>query len=588
MAQFFPETLIQEIMDKNDIVDVVSSYVSMKRSGTTLKGLCPFHKEKTPSFTVSSDKQLYYCFGCSNGGTVINFIMQAENLDFTETVKYLAERANVDLSRFEGDGGAETTHLRSIIYKINSESAKFFYNCLFGEPGQAAREYLIGRELSKGIINKFGIGYAPEGNLLLAHLRQQGFDDNSIIQSGVVVKNDEGNVYDRFRNRVIFPIIDRRKNIIGFGGRVLGDGIPKYLNSPETAAFNKSYNLFGLNFAKSTKDDYLILVEGYTDVISLHQNKITSAVATLGTALTPEQARLIKRIKGEVVIAYDSDEAGQKATKRAIELLAGEDVVVRVLTMGDCKDPDDYIKKHGKGAFENQLINAKVQIEYKISKIQEKYNLSNIDEKVKYINELAAEFAKIKSPVEREVYISKISDETGVSADSILSEVKRSLAVTERKTKMEAFKATASVGVIKNINPKKANVIRAQKQLLNLISIDKNIYKMTINNLSDDDFEEGTIRDLFNELKIIYESGALPEVKLIVAQASNAAEIAEILHDNQNITDKQLAAKELIGLIAKEARLKQMFKAVKDDEIPSGQKLLELDRYLRKEVGNDK
>ncbi|NLB81735.1 MAG: DNA primase, partial [Clostridiaceae bacterium] len=337
MSQFFTESFLQEVTDKNDIVEIVSGYVNLKKSGSSLKGLCPFHKEKTPSFTVSEDKQLYYCFGCSNGGTVINFVMQAEHLDFIEAVKYLAERANLAIPDLSDNKGKETAYIRSEIYNINTASAKFFYNCLASEAGQNARLYLKERGINKNSINRFGIGFAPSSNMLLSHLRQQGFDDEIIIQSGVVVQSDTGDVYDRFRDRIIFPILDIRKNVIGFGGRTMEQQGPKYLNSPETAAFNKSYNLFGLNLAKNSKESYFVLVEGYIDVISLHQGGVTNAIATLGTALTQAQARLIKRMRSEVIIAYDSDEAGQKATKRAIELLADEAITVRVLSMGSCK-----------------------------------------------------------------------------------------------------------------------------------------------------------------------------------------------------------------------------------------------------------
>ncbi|MDD3765663.1 MAG: DNA primase [Eubacteriales bacterium] len=558
MALIFPESFLQEVMDRNDIVDIASRFVSLKRSGGTLKGLCPFHKEKTPSFTVSPDKQLYYCFGCGRGGNIIGFVKDIENLDFVEAVKYLAEQAGMDIPDTNEGGAANNAKLRRTIYKINSLSGRFFYECLHSPEGEEALEYIMRRGISQAAVNRFGLGYAPELNKLLDYLRNQGFTDDEIIESGMAVKNERGDVYDRFRNRLMFPIIDVRKNIIGFGGRVLDDGIPKYLNSPETAAFSKSYNLFGLNLAKSTKDNYLILVEGYMDVISLHQNGIDSAVATLGTALTPQQARIIKRMKPEVIIAYDSDEAGQKATQKAIELLAEEDLTVKVLTMGDGEDPDDYIKKNGVGAFRELVDNAKLQIEYKISKLQEQYNLDIVEDKIKYINELALQFAKIKSPVEREIYVKKVAQETGVSADSIFSEISRLNVISERKSRIDGFKGQPSIGAIRSLNPKKENALRGQRLALSLICSDKRAADLAMENLIESDFDEGLHRELFNLLMGIWRNGHTPDARIIVSQFEDSANVSRILHDDQNIEDKLLAMEELIRFFADERKKRNL------------------------------
>ena len=405
MALHFSEDYIQEIVEKNDIVDYISQSVRLKRSGSTFKGLCPFHKEKTPSFSVSADKQLFYCFGCGKGGTVINYVMLSENLDFVEAVKLLAERCGMELPEDDRRVSEGNLRKKQTAYKINSISGRFFYERLFDKCGTAAREYMEKRQLAPQTVNRFGLGYAPDGNVLLKFLREKGFSDDDIVSSGVVGKSENGDIYDRFRNRLMFPIIDVRKNIIGFGGRVMDDSKPKYLNSPETVAFNKSYNLFGLNFAKNSKEEYLLLVEGYMDVIQLHQHGINTAVATLGTALTPEQARIIKRVKSEVVISYDSDEAGQKATQRAIELLDGEGLRVRVLTMSGSKDPDEYIKANGAGAFRKLIEDSQEQIEYKIKRLKARFNLEDISQKAQYVTEAAKEFSTIKSPVECELYV---------------------------------------------------------------------------------------------------------------------------------------------------------------------------------------
>ncbi len=582
MAPIFTESFLQEVMDKSDIIDHISRHVALKRSGGTLKGLCPFHKEKTPSFTVSADKQLYYCFGCGNGGTVINFVMQMENLDFVEAVKYLAEQAGLAVPETGGYADSENAKTRQLIYQINTVSARFFHDCLSTPQGGEAQQYIIKRGLTQGAVTKFGIGFAPEGNRLLAHLKAQGFTENQIIESGMAVKNDSGNVYDRFRNRLMFPIIDVRKNVIGFGGRVLGDGIPKYLNSPETAAFNKSYNLFGLNFAKSTKESYLILVEGYLDVISLHQNGVTSAVATLGTALTPEQARIIRRNKPEVVIAYDSDEAGQKATKRAIELLAEEGVTVRVLTMSGCKDPDEYIKTKGAGAFLQLIADAKVQIEYKITKLQEQYHLDNIEDKIKYIHALAEEFAKIKSPVEREIYVNKIAAETGVSPGGIFGEIERITAAERRKQRLDEFRGSPSVGGIGSANPKAENITRAQRLLLNLMSGDAAVSQAAGQALDASDFDEGINRRLFELLLSVRANGAEPDIRLIVSQLGDSAQVAKILHEDNSIEDKLLAANEMIRLLSAERKRRRLLEMAESADIPSERKLGEMNKIFGK------
>ena len=586
MAQIFPESFLQEVMDKNDIIDVVSRFVSLKRGGNSMKGLCPFHKEKTPSFTVSADKQLYYCFGCGKGGNVVNFIMQMENLDFVEAVRLLAESAGMELPEVNTQSDGAKAQLRRVIYKINSLSGRFFYDRLSSDGGKAAKEYIVKRALTQSTVNRFGLGYAPEGNALLEYLRGEGFTDDEIIESGMALRNDRGNVYDRFRNRLMFPIIDVRKNIIGFGGRVLDDSVPKYLNSPETAAFSKSDNLFGLNLAKSTKENCLIFVEGYMDVISLHQNGIDCAVATLGTALTTEQARRAKRVKPEVIIAYDSDEAGQKATKRAIELLADAGLNVRVLTMGASKDPDDYIKSNGTGAFRELINNSKLQIEYKINKLQEKYNLEVTEEKVKYINELATEFAKIKSPVEREIYINKISLETGVSSKSIFSEIERLNIVNERKSKLDGFTGTPSVGLIKGVNPRKENAVRAERYALSLMCADRAAAELAQGDLNELDFEEGLHRQLFNLLISIRQNGAEPDARLIVTQMENSGVVAEILHDDQNTKDKTLAMRELVKFLVQERKKRELMNVASNIEASQEQRLTEMSKIV-KEGGRD-
>ena len=572
MALYFSEEYIRELTDKNDILDYISQSVHLKRSGSTFKGLCPFHREKTPSFSVSPDKQLFYCFGCGKGGTVINYVMQSENIDFVEAVKLLADRCGMALPEEDNRVSEDNAKKRQIIYKINSVSGRFFYERLFEEGGTAARAYIEKRQLDKATVNRFGMGYAPEGNVLLRFLREQGFTDDDIVASGMVGKSENGDLYDRFRNRLMFPIIDVRKNIIGFGGRVLDDSKPKYLNSPETLAFNKSYNLFGLNFAKNSKEEHLVLVEGYMDVIQLHQHGIDTAVATLGTALTPEQARIIKRIKNEVVISYDSDEAGQKATQRAIELLNEEGLKVRVLSMSGSKDPDDYIKANGVGAYRKLINESQEQIEYKIRRLRSKYNLDDISQKAEYVTEAAKEFVNIKSPVECELYVKKVSAETGVSADSIFAEISRIRALGQKEKEFKNFYNQNKTNTQRPADIRRRRYTDAQKLVLNIMCFDKKQADYIMSVLDADDFEDD-LKRIFSVIKTIRETGDEPDARIIVSGMSDVAVAAEILHDNKNIDDEEKAAKQSVQIIADYRKARHLETALKSDDLSSEDKL---------------
>ncbi len=579
MALYFSEDYLQELIDKNDIVEYISRSVHLKRAGSTYKGLCPFHKEKTPSFSVSPDKQLFYCFGCGKGGTVINFAMQQENLDFVEAVKLLAEKCGMELPDDDRRVNENSLKKRQNIYKINSISGRFFYDKLFEQCGASAREYIAKRQMVQATVNRFGLGYAPEGNALLKHLREQGFTDDEIVESGVVGRSENGDIYDRFRNRLMFPIIDIRKNIIGFGGRVLDDSKPKYLNSPETAAFNKSYNLFGLNLAKNSNEEYLLLVEGYMDVIQLHQHGINTAIATLGTALTPEQARIIKRHKAEVIIAYDSDEAGQKATQRAIEILNEEGLRVRVLTMSGSKDPDEYIKINGVGAFRKLIEDSQEQIEYKIKKLKAKYNLEDIAQKSEYVNMAAREFITIKSPVEQELYVKKISAETGVSSESIFAEMARLRSIAEKNKEISNFRAQSVIRPQKNSDLQLMRCKNAQKLVLNIMCYNKKQAEFIMDNLTDADFD-GDLSQIFSVLKSIRQSGAEPDARIIVSSMSNVALAAEILHDDKNIDDAEKATKQSVEIILNYNKTKNLQNALRNNDLSSDDKLNQIKKVL--------
>ena len=418
----FSEAFLQELAERNDIVDVVGSYVHLtKKSGSNLFGLCPFHSEKTPSFSVSPAKQIYHCFGCGKGGSVISFIMEIENLSFPDAVAFLARRAGMAMPEEEQDASSRK---RQRLLALNREAARFFHSELKGPGGQLARDYLARRKLSGRTVTNFGLGFAPDSwDSLVRAMKGLGFTELELFDAGLVRRGKRSGVYDTFRNRLMFPVIDVRGNVIGFSGRILGDGEPKYMNTPETLVFSKSHNLVALNLAKKSKAGYILLVEGNVDVASLHQAGFDSAVASLGTSLTPEQARLISRFTNEVVIAYDSDGAGQKAAQRAITLLEKLDLRVRVLRMEGAKDPDEYIKTFGADAFQNLLDASENHIDYRLDSIRRKYDLNADEQKVAFLREASEMVASLGSQVQREVYTMRLAEITGISAKAIQDQV---------------------------------------------------------------------------------------------------------------------------------------------------------------------
>ena len=420
----FPDNFINELVERNDIVDVVGSYVRLsKRSGANLFGLCPFHSEKTPSFSVSPDKQIYHCFGCGKGGGVISFIMDVENLSFPEAVEFLAKRAGMPMPEETND--AESRR-RARMLALNKDAARFFYSQLSTDAGKSAVEYMQRRQISPQTATRFGLGAAPDTwDSLLRAMREKGYADEELFSAGLVRRGKSGGFYDTFRNRLMFPVIDVRGNVIGFSGRILGDGEPKYMNSPETLVFNKSRNLFALNLAKKSKSGYIILSEGNIDVVSLHQAGFDSAVASLGTSLTAEQARLISRYTNQVIIAYDNDGAGIKAAQRGIGILEQLDVKVKVLRLSGAKDPDEFIKLKGPEAFRKLLEGSEDQVEYRLRSVQDKYDLSADDQKVAFLKEASDLVAQLPGIAERQVYAMRVAAIASVPADAVTKEVEQ-------------------------------------------------------------------------------------------------------------------------------------------------------------------
>lgn len=424
----FPDSFLQELKLRSDITEIASSYVNLKRHGRNMVGLCPFHGEKTPSFNIYTESGSFYCFGCGAGGDVITFIMKIENLDYVEAVKFLAQRAGMEMPENTYDDSLSKLRMR--IYEANREAARFFHATLLSQRGQSGLNYLRGRALSDRTIRHFGLGFADDDwNSLCNHLKNKGFSEYEIYSANLAFKRKNGNgIYDRFVNRVMFPIIDLRGNVIAFGGRIMTDEKPKYLNTSDTPVFKKSENLFSLNNAKSSGTRTLILCEGYMDVIALNQAGFTNAVATLGTALTNEQAVLMKRYADEVIICYDADGAGQKATARAIDILRNAGLPIKILTVPSGKDPDEFIRskgENGPAAFKLLIEKCGNDIEYRLMKLKENYNLNTTDGKVAFLNKAVKIVATIESPIERDVFASKLCAELEIDKNAFLEQISK-------------------------------------------------------------------------------------------------------------------------------------------------------------------
>lgn len=555
------DDFIREIKYRNDLGELAASYMQLKRRGRNLVGLCPFHGEKTPSFNIYTENGSFYCFGCGTGGDVITFVMKIENLDYMEAVKFLAERAGMSLP--EDDYDDSLGKLRTRIYEANREAARFFYQKLVSPEGAEALGYLRSRGLADSTIRHFGLGFAPDERFALGnHLRSRGFSESEMIAANLVFKSRSGNsVLDRFYNRVMFPIIDVRGNVIAFGGRIMTDQKPKYLNTSDTPVFNKSYNLFSLNNAKNSKSDALILCEGYMDVISLNQAGFTNAVATLGTSLTADQAALMKRYCKEVVICYDADAAGQKATARAIDILRRAGLVVKVITIPDGKDPDEFIRRHGdKGhaAFRNVLDHSGNDMDYRMQKLKAGFDLTSPQGKLSYLTEGVKLLCELDNPMERDIYASRLSDETDVSKASILEQVKSGLRNKTRSRRKSDFQQ-----IQKNISARDDRVNPQHAAYLRAATAEENLIAFLVNNpdkltyihekIRPEDFSTDFNRKLFE-----YFSGRiLNQQEPMTALASDftsdeQSKIVRMVNAGQEMPRTAQALDEYIGIILEE------------------------------------
>ena len=506
------ESFIQQLKQYSDIEHIVSGYVQLKKKGRYLSGLCPFHSEKSPSFFVYPQTQSFYCFGCGAGGDVITFIRQIENLEYMEAVRFLADRCGMTVPQDSEDDGR--ARLKKRVLEINRETAHYFHDCLMSEQGKDAYAYLIRRGRDRKTIRHFGLGYAPDSwHGLVEHLRTKGFSEKEMIEANVAVQSQKGGAYDRFRNRVMFPIIDVRGNVIAFGGRALDDKGAKYLNSSDTIVFKKSKNLFALNFAKTSKLPGLILAEGYMDVIAIHQAGFDNAVATLGTSLTEEQARLISQYADKVVLAYDSDGPGQAATKRALNIFDEVGLKVTVLSMTGAKDPDEYIQKYGRERFAMLIDGSRNAIEFELSRLRNNHDVQTADGKVNFLKEACKLFAGIRNPVEREVYITQVANELEISPQAIKAQIqsldKREQSRQRRQQKADTNIYIGRMAAAKNDVSRQVNLryAMAEEGILYCLMKNPDFYQTVREKIAPEDFVTEVNRELYTAMVKRLESG---------------------------------------------------------------------------------
>ncbi len=545
---YYSEDLIEEVISQNDIVEVISEYVQLKKSGRNYMGLCPFHREKTPSFCVSMDKQIYKCFGCSEGGNVISFIMKLENLDFWDSVELLAQRAHIDLSRFEVRSFSNNTKLqkkedlKETLFKLNKEVGIYYHNNLIeilNSTGyNEVKEYVKKRKFDLNTIKRFGIGYANGKVPLYNYLLEKGFSKSEMIASGIIMENSKGKIYDRFFSRLMFPIFDIRDRIIAFGGRVLDNSLPKYVNSPENEIYFKGKNLYAMNLAKKEKLDNIIIVEGYMDAIALQKSGFKNAVASLGTALTENQARLIKKYTDNVIIGYDQDGAGQDATMRGLDILAARKLNVKVLILdkSDVKDPDEYINKYGPERLKNCLDNSISLVEFKVKKLEKSIDINNIDSKIKFLTGVADIMAKIENDIERDLYIDKIARKYDIGTGPIIKEVEKRLKkASNDEIVIDMQSINRKMQLVTNIRKRQEQYIIAL-----ILCKDKKIQEEIFDKIKPEDIHDENVRNIYNFLIDLKNNFDINKIDILskVRDEEMVKELTEIMYIDLSMSDR--------------------------------------------------
>ena len=582
----YSEELIEEIRSSNDIVDVISKYITLKRSGRNFFGLCPFHKEKSPSFAVSPDKQIFHCFGCGAGGNVIHFISKIEGLDFKDTLELLANRVNIELPTLDNLEDDKTARLKSKVYEINKIAAEFYHENLYKPASKTAQEYIKKRKLDNRTLKAFLIGYAGNFNELYLLLKQKGYTEEEMLASSLVKRTENGGYMDSFRKRLMFPIQDVRERVIAFGGRVLDDSKPKYINSPENIVYSKGRNLFGLNVAKKHDTRKIIIVEGYMDAISLYQRGITNVVASLGTAMTEAQGRLLRRYSEQVILGYDADGAGQAAILRGMEILQNLGCDIRVLQIEGAKDPDEYVLKYGPERFQKCVDNAISLVEFKVKVLLKELNIENTNDKIKFLNEIAKILAKVTNQMEREIYVDKIAKEYKISKEAIYAEVNKLMYKDNQGSKKLEKRVVTMVPKEEKENSVSEAVLKRENLVIYLLINEySKCYEKIKNLITLNYIQDDTNKQILKKMYEEFEKGnsninSLVDMFADDEQVVNA--LTGIMADDYEIEDNKKALDDVINNYQKEklmARRNEIIQSLNNANLDK-EKASELEKEL--------
>jgi DNA primase len=580
----YSDELIEEIRTNNDIVDVISKYVTLKRSGRNFFGLCPFHKEKSPSFAVSPDKQIFHCFGCGAGGNVIHFISKIEGLDFKDTLELLANRANIELPTLENSEDDKTARLKSKVYEINKIAAEFYHENLYKPTSKMAQEYIKKRKLDNRTLKAFLIGYAGNFNELYLLLKQKGFTEEEMLASSLVKRTDNGGYMDSFRKRLMFPIQDVRERVIAFGGRVLDDSKPKYINSPENIVYSKGRNLFGLNVAKKHDTKRIIIVEGYMDAISLYQRGITNVVASLGTAMTESQGRLLRRHSEQVILGYDADGAGQAAILRGMEILQNLGCDIRVLQIEGAKDPDEYVLKYGPERFQRCVDNSISLVEFKVKVLLKELNIENTNDKIKFLNEIAKILSKITNQIEREIYVDKIAREYKISKEAIYAEINKLIYKDNQGSKkLEKKVITMELKEESKTNISESTLKKEKLVIYLLINEYSKSYEKIAKLITLNDIQDETNRQILKKMYEEFQKGNINTNQIVdwFQDENIISRITEIMAEDFEITDVNKAIDDLINVYEKQKLVNRRNEILKQlDNEKNVENMKELEKEL--------
>ena len=579
----YSDEILSNVKDSNDIVEVISQYVHLKRSGRNYFGLCPFHNEKSPSFSVSPDKQIFHCFGCGVGGNVITFISKIEGLGFKESVENLAERAGIILPTIGNNEDSKIEELKAKVYKVNSFSASYYHKRLYEPRSKIGQEYVKKRKLTNETLESYNLGFSGNFDELYKELRKEGFQDEEILESGLVNKNENGKYIDRYRNRFMIPILDVRNRVIAFGGRVLDDSKPKYINSPENIVYSKGKHLFGLNVAKKGDTKKLLIVEGYMDAISLHQRGITNVVASLGTALTTNQGWLLRKNTEQVILGFDSDGAGQNAILRAMEVMQNMGCDMRVLQMTGAKDPDEFIIKYGAARFQKLINEAISLIEFKVKILKQNLNLDVAGDKVKFLNEISKLLAKIDNSIEREIYIEKIAKGYNISKEAIFGQV--------NKLQYSNKKSVSTLEKTKPVLPKKENkeiqedIIKRENLLISILINTPENFQLIEQNIKEEDFKyeinKKIVKILYEELK--KENSNVSSILDKIEDDEIQSHLTMIMAEDYGIVDEKKAIEDILKKYEKEKLENRRDELIKLTSIEENQ---EVKKQLSKELND--